>query len=70
MLRTEHSTLNIDGHYNHVCQCGAIKTEVHIFLECSSTYSSRQMLITNVSKILVEENIFSHSEFTTLNHPE
>jgi len=25
------------------------------------------MLITNVSKILDEENIFSHSEFTTLN---
>jgi len=28
------------------------------------------MLITNVFKILVEENIFSHSEFTTLNRTE
>jgi len=49
--------LNIDGYYNQICQCGSIKTEV-------------QMLITYVSKILVEENIFSHSEFTTLNRTE
>jgi len=71
MLRSEHSKkLIIDGHYYEICQCGAIKTEVHMFLECPSTYTSRQTLITNVFKVLVEENIFSHSEFTTLNHTE
>jgi len=70
MLRLGHSKLNIDGHYNQICQCGAIKTEVHKFLECPSTYTSRQMLITNVSKILVERNIFSHTEFAILNRTE
>jgi len=54
-----HSKLNIDGRCNQIYQCGAIRTEVHIFLECPSTYTSRQILITIVSKILVEENIFS-----------
>jgi len=70
MLRLGYSKFNIDGHYNQICQCGAIKAEVQIFLECSSTYTSRQMLITNASKILVEESIFSHSELTTLNRTE
>jgi len=56
--------LNIDGHYNKICQCGAIKTGVHIFFEYPSTYTSRQIVITNASEILVEEKIFSHSEFT------
>jgi len=37
------------------------------FFECPSTYTSRQMLISNVPKILVDENIFSHSEVSTLN---
>ena len=68
MLRFGHSRFNIDGHCNQICQCGAIKTEVPIFHECLSTYTSCQTLITNVSKILGEENISSHSEFTTLNH--
>jgi len=63
MLRLGHSKLNMDGHYNQICQCVAIKTKIHIFFECPSTYTSRQMLITNVSKILVEENIY----FLTLN---
>ena len=31
---------------------------------------SRQMLTTNVSKILVEENVFSRSEFAALNRAE
>ena len=62
MLRLGHNKLNIDGHYNQICQCGAIKTEIHMFLECPSTCASRRMLFTNVSKILAEENVFSHSE--------
>jgi len=70
MLRLGHSKLNVDGHYNQICQCGAIKAEIHMFLECPSTCASRQMLITNVSKILVEENVFSHSEFAALNRAE
>jgi len=32
VIQTQHGKLNIDGHYNQICQCGAIKT-VHIFLE-------------------------------------
>ena len=32
VLRLGHSKLNIDGRYNHICQCGAIKTEVHMIL--------------------------------------
>jgi len=67
MLRSGHGKLN---HCNQICQCGAIKTEAHIFRECPSTYISRQMLITNVSKILGEKNIFSHSEFATLDRTE
>jgi len=55
MLRLEHGKLKIDGHYNQIYQCGAIKAEVHIFLECPSPYTLRQILITNVFKILVEE---------------
>jgi len=70
MLRLGHGKLNVDGHYNQICECGAIKTEVYIFLECPSTNTSRQMLITNVSEILGEENIFSHSEFAALNRTE
>ena len=70
MVWLEHSKLKIYGHYNQICQCVAIKTEVHIFLECPSIYTSRQMLIPNVSKILVEENIFSHSKSATLNRTE
>jgi len=70
MLRLGHSKLSIDGHYNQICQCGSIKTELHIFLECPSTYTSRQMLISSVSKILVDENTFSHYEFTSLNRIE
>jgi len=65
-----HSKLNIDGHYDQICQCGSIKADLHIFCECPSTYTSRQMLISNVSKILVDENTFSHSEFTSLNRIE
>ena len=30
MLRLGHSKLNIDGRYNQICQCGAIKTEIHV----------------------------------------
>jgi len=70
MLRLGHSKLNIDGHYNQICQCGAIKTEIHMFLECPSTCASRRMLTRNVSKIQVEENVFSHSEFSALNRAE
>ena len=70
MVWLEHSKLKIYGHYNQICQCVAIKTEDHIFLECPSIYTSRQMLIPNVSKIFVEENIFSHSESATLNRTE
>jgi len=70
MLRLGHSQFNIDGHYNQICKCGAIKTEVHLFLECPSTCASRRILITNVSKILAEENVFSHSEFAALNRAE
>ena len=62
--------MNVDGRYNQICQCGAVKTEGHMFLECPSTCTSRQMLTTNVSKILVEENVFSRSEFATLNRAE
>ena len=69
MLRLVHSKLNIDGHYNQICQCGAIKTELHVFFECRSTDTSRQMLISNVSKILVDEMCFP-TEFTTLNRTE
>jgi len=47
-----------------------MKKEVHMFLECPSTCGSRQMLFTNVSKILAEENAFSHSEFAALNRAE
>jgi len=65
-----HSKLNIDGHYNQICQCGAIKTEIHMFLECPSICASRQMLTTNVSKILVEKNVLSHSDFAALNRAE
>jgi len=65
-----HSKLNIDGHYNQICQCGAIKTEVHMFLECLSTCASRRMLFTNISKILAEENVFSYSEFAASNSAE
>ena len=65
-----HSKLNIDGHYNQICQCGAIKTEVHMFLDCPFTCASRRMLITNASKILAEENVFFHSEFAALNRAE
>jgi len=66
-----HSKLNIDGHCNQICQCGSIKPELHICFECPSTYTSpRQLLISNVSKILVDENIFSHFEFTSLNRIE
>ena len=61
MLRLGHSKLNIDGRYNQICQCGTIKTEVHMFLECPSTCASRRMLFANVSKILAEENVFSYS---------
>jgi len=70
MLRLGHSKLSIDDHYNQNCQCGAIKTEIHMLLECLSTSASRQMLTTNVSKILVEENVFSRSEFAALNRAE
>ena len=70
MLRLGHSKLNIDGRYNQICQCGAIKTEVHMFLECPFTCASRRMLLTNVSKILAEENVFSYSEFAALNPAE
>ena len=70
MLRLGHSKLNVDGHYNQICQCGAIKTEIHMFLECPSTCASRRMLTRNVSKIQVEENVFSHSEFSALNRAE
>ena len=73
MLRLGHSKLNIDGRYNRynqICQCGAIKTEVHMFLECPFTCTSRRMLLTNVSKILAEENVFSRSEFAALNRAE
>ena len=70
MLRLGHSKLNIDDHCNQICQCGAIKTEVEIFFECPPTYTSHQMLITNVSRILVKENRFPPSEFTTLNCTE
>jgi len=66
MLRLGHSKLNIDDRYNQICQCGAIKTEVHIFLECPSTCASHRMLFTNVSKILAEENVFSYSKFAAL----
>ena len=41
-----------------------------MFLECPSTCASRQTLTTNVSKILVEENVFSRSEFVALNRAE
>jgi len=58
MLRLGHSKLNIDDRYNQICQCGAIKTEVHMFLECPSTCASRRILFINVSKILTEENVF------------
>jgi len=70
MLRLEHSKLNIDGRYNQIWQCGAIKTEVHMFLECPSTCASRRMLFTNGSKILAKENVFSYSEFAALNLAE
>jgi len=70
MLRLGHSKLNIDGRYIQICQCGAIKTEGHMFLECPSTCTSRLMLTANVSKILVEENVFSRSEFAALNRAE
>jgi len=70
MLRLGHSKFNIDGRYNLICQCGAIKTEVHIFLECPSTCASRRMLFTNVSKILAEENVFSYCEFAALDPAE
>jgi len=56
MLRTPglgYSKLNIDSHYNQICYCGSIKTELHVF-ECPSTYASPRMLISNVSKILVD----------------
>ena len=66
MLRLGHSKLNIDGHYNQICQCGSIKTKLHIFFECLSTYTSPQMLISTFCKILVDENIISRSEFTKL----
>ena len=69
MLRLGHSKLNIDGRYNQICQCGAIKTKVHMFLECPSTCASCRMLFTNVSKILAQENVFS-SEFAALNPAE
>ena len=59
-----------DGRYNQICQYGAIKTEVHMFLECTSTCASRRMLFTNVYKILAEENVFSYSEFAALNPAE
>ena len=70
MLRLGHSKLNINGCYNQICQCGAIKTEVHMFLECPSTCVLCQMLFTNVSKILAEENVFSYPEFAALNRAE
>ena len=70
MLRLGHGKLNIDGRYNQICQCGAIKTEVHMFLEYPSTCASRRMLFTNVSRILAEENVFSYSEFAALNPAE
>jgi len=70
MLRLAHIKLNIDGGHNQICQCGAIKTEVHMFLECPFTCASRRMLFTNVSKILAEENVFSYSEFAALNPAE
>ena len=70
MLRLGHSKLNIDGCYNQICQCGTIKTEVHMFLECPSTCASRWMLFTNVCKILAKENKFSYSEFAALNPAE
>ena len=63
-------SVNIDNQYNQICQYGAIETEVHVVLKCSSTYTSRQILITNVSEILVQENILSDSEFITLNRTE
>jgi len=31
MIYLGHSKLNIDGHCCQICQCGAIKTELHIF---------------------------------------
>jgi len=70
MLRLGHSKLYIDGRYNQICHCSAIKTEGHMFLECPSTLTSRQMLTTNFSKILVEENVLSRSEFAALNRAE
>ena len=70
MLRLRHSKLNIDGRYNQISQCGAIKSEVHMFFECPSTCASRRMLFTNVSKILAEENVISYSEFAALNPAE
>jgi len=70
MLRLGHRKLNIDGRYNQICHCDAIKTEVHMFLECPSTCASRRMLFTNVFKILAEENVFSYSEFAALNPAE
>jgi len=69
-LRLPSCKHTVDGHYNQICQCGSIKTELHTFFEYPFPYTSRQMLISNVCKILVNENMFSHSEFTSLNHIE
>jgi len=30
LLHLGHSKFNIDGHYNHICQCGFIKTKLYI----------------------------------------
>jgi len=70
MLRLGHSKLNIDGRYNQICQCGAFKTKVHMFLECPFTCASRRMLFTNLSKILAKENVFSYTGFAALNPAE
>jgi len=68
ILRLWHKKLNIGGNYNQIFQCGSIKTKLHIFFECPSIYTSRQILISKVCNILVHKNLYSRSKILLFGH--
>ena len=70
VLRLGHSKLNIDGRYNQICQCGAIKTsKLTCFLSVLPPVRRTECCLQMSLKILAKENVFSYSEFAALCFP-
>jgi len=49
-----------------MCQCGAVKTKHHMFLECLSTYTLHQLPLSSIHKILIDEDVILCSVFESL----